>query len=47
MHWITVTLLCLSSSIVVILAFMYYRLFRYARDTPPLLEQEITFDTIY
>ena len=47
MHWITVTLLCLSSSIVVILALMYYRLFRYARDTPPLLEQEITFDTIY
>jgi hypothetical protein len=44
MHWITITLLCLSSSIVVILVFMY---FRYTRATPPLLEQEITFDDIY
>jgi len=47
MHWITITLLCLTSSIVVILVFMYYRIFRYARESPPLLEQEITFDTIY
>ena len=47
MQWITITLLCLSSGIIVVLVFIYFRLFHYTRDKTPLLEQEITFDAIY
>ena len=49
MEWMTITLVCLSSGIVLVLGLIYYRLYHMTLESSrPLLEDSvITFDTIY